>query len=293
MFNIDKNLYYFISQGENSVMYTLRIHTQGHRYIGGEKVVENRSYHIKNLSEDLTKAKAKAVEYIESEGEDLALKVNEENLRNKRQANRRTPEQIAADKAEAAQKQKEREEKRQQEADERVSEAMEGFGLNSPLSFGKYKDNENYPLERLIRTERDYLEFILKNNQPENGASLPFPNPQNGFQAQVNWIYENVTFGEEKESNFVGVKGEQIQFTGTVTKIDSDYKQVNDYHSVCMTQYTLVDDEGNKVIVSYSGSKWEMEDDTRYTFTATVKSHYEKHNKKTTYLAKAKNIVKA
>ncbi|CAH7138608.1 conserved hypothetical protein [Vibrio chagasii] len=291
MFTAEKDLYYFISQGENSVMYTLRIYTQGHRYIGREKHIENRSFHIKNLSEDLTKAKAKAVEYIESEGENLELKVDEDKFHEKRQANRRTPEQIAAQKAEAAQKQKEREEKRQKDADERVSKAMDGFGLNSPLSFGKYKNNEKYTLERLIRTDRDYLEFILKNNQPQNGASLPFPNPLNGFEAQVNWIYENVTFGEEKVSNFVGTKGEQIQFTGTVTKIDGDYVQANAYRSVYMTQYTLVDDEGNKVILSYSGDKWEMEDDTRYTFTATVKSHYEKHNKKTTYLTKATNIV--
>ncbi len=286
-----KKLYLFISTGESKGFFTLREQTSGIEVRGWDKQQATKSYHIKTLSKDYTKALKLAKEFAATS--DLELRADDEPPAELREIERRTPEQMQKMREAQEARNREHREKKKAEQQDRINKAMDGFGLDSPLSFGKYRGREEYTLRRIILRDRSYLQYILDQNKPESGSSLPFPEPTSAYQAQVNWIFSNVVFEDKPESEFIGTVDETIGFEGQCIRVEYDSVQVNQFHSVGMYHYTLESKAGNLVQISYSGNKWRMDEGESFSFSAVVKKHSLRRGQKLTELKRLKQIQPA
>lgn len=240
------DLYTFISTGEKTAMYTLRVmcevrHPQG-AYL--------KDYFVRNLSTDKKTANEKAHYFSDEMGvplkSDATFDLNE--------IKRRKAEEIAADREE----QERVERQRIEDINMKTVEALEC----DVFLVGKYTGETPHEVA-IAHEDIDYLKWFARQASDINDGYFDKFN----ISANIakNWIDEN----PQSESEYVGEEGEKRKFKVRINMV----RTIDAFRSVTYL-FEMNDEEGN-IIKTFSKAKGMMNAPKKewITIEATVKKH--------------------
>ena len=271
----------FISYGEKKCMYTLwvivdRIHT-----IGKMERRERFARYIKNLSTDKEAAIDKAVEYASDHGIEFVSTTNADALLN--EIERRTAEEIEAQRAEALRKAEEAEARAIEERDRKIEEMViifeEQFDSDK-FTFGKHQGST---FEDVMKKDSQYIRYIL-----DNTTDCPFEFPRTLTEMCINslnaYVQENgYPKGEFDDSEYVGNLKERIEVNVVVV----GKSVIHGYYGDTVL-YKFKDVNGNLLVTFYSGSTWSLDVEESAMIVGTVDKHQVYDNVKQTILKRVK-----
>lgn len=235
----------FISSGSQNKMFTLRYCT-----VWDDKGPTTE--HICSLSIDREKARVKAERYANLHG----LEFRNHSRGDLDPIVRMSPEEVAQVQT-----------KRQMETEARLKEQEETRELNRMIGnarmeffFGKH---EGKTMDDVFDRDPDYVKWIMGQTYEDPFTIIQF------FILKVQKYWAIKLFKSPmKESSHVGSVGDKLEVTVLCTK-ETSY--VSDYGWVNL--YICQDSDGNVYKIKYTGSKWSMDQHSRYLISGTVKSH--------------------
>jgi len=265
-----KALYGFVSTGDKSAMYTMRIMYEVWSQWSGKPVKYLKDVYYINLSTNSSDANAKALLYCE----ELDIPLRGDASFDLNEIKRRKAEELAADreKAEAAQRQ------RDLEFEQQIVEAKKVFEntvLEGAFQTGKY-------LGRLVsdvaKVDIQYILWLAE--QPITKGI------HTKFDINIQIAKDYISNHEVRKPDYVGVIGEEIELELTLV---SGYVTQGAFPSIIWTAQT---DDGN-IVKFFSVAKGfkTLKDGDRFKVKGTVKDHSEYRNQKNTLLNRPK-IVK-
>lgn len=228
-----KAIYVYISTGEKTAMYTLRVMCEDKLVIGGETSFTFNSYYCKNLSNNKELAEEKAEAYAEAMGIPFKGDANFELNEIKRQR-----DALAKEKREALERAYQ--EKIEKEAAERAERVVEGIIL-----VGKY---EGQTAEMVWKQDKGYIWWL---------ASMTGCQGKLGISADIaaKFIADN----KIEQPGYVGIIGEELETTLTLRRCSWTSGQYP-------TLMWLCEDEEGREVVFFSVAKAFKELDIGETF---------------------------
>lgn len=264
-----KALYGFVSTGDKSAMYTLRIMYEAWSQWGGKPTKYLKDVYYVNLSTNSADANAKALLYCKELGiplrGDASFDLNE--------IKRRKAEELAADreKAEAAQRQ------RDLEFEQQIAEARKVFEnavLEGVFQTGKYL---GCLASDVAKVDIQYIHWLAEHPISEGIATK--------FDINIQIAKDYIAKHEVRKPDYVGVVGEEIELELTLV---SGYVTHGAFPSIIWTAQT---DDGD-IVKFFSVAKGfkELKNGDRFKVKGTVKDHSEYRNQKSTLLNRPKLV---
>lgn len=258
----------YISTGETTKMFTLRLFTKYHKHTTNE--------YLCNLSIDHAKAVAKA-QQISKEmmiplRESVAAELNEITRMNAAEREARLARRVA-----------ENEELQKQIALE-IVQRKAAVEASSKFLTGKH---EGYEMEEVFASDPEYIEWICGQDDVQDPTHL--------------WQFTNIKvkslFGarvaELKKlrdgADYVGAVGDKLLIQVRCVKRIA-LEQSYGFNSSWADMYLMVDSNQNVFMTVYSGTAWEMKVGDTYQVKGTVKDHVEYKGTKQTVLTRCKLV---
>lgn len=252
----------YIGIGAQSNYYTLRETYLYEQWVGGQggyMAKEIRSYHHKNLSQNLNEAIAKATEYSEFYG--VELRVNKQDLEQEMNEIRRaTAEQLARRKEEEANWKAEREAFYEQQKQERLTLQHQQIS-EGKFPFGPYA---NKPF---TDAPVSYVNWFMK-SEFEEGTII------HKVKLALLEKHINLLLPEPDKDKLVGEPGKRLAFVATVVKqAHFDRIGFNGWTIERVFVTTMVTNNSECLVVFSTAFYPEVGDTIK--FKATVKEHSE------------------
>lgn len=255
-----KALYAYISTGDKTAMYTLRVMCEDKLVIGGETSFTLNSYYYQNLSNNKQLAEEKAEAFAEAMGIPFKGDANFELNEIKRQR-----DAMAKEKREALERAYQ--EKIEKEAAERAERVSEGIIL-----VGKY---EGQTVEMVWKNDKGYVWWL---------ASMTNCQGKLGISADIaaKFIADN----NIQKPGYVGIVGEELEISLTLRRASWTSGQYPTLMWLCE------DEEGHEVVFfSVAKAFKELEDGETFKVKGLVKEQREGWNgNKQTILNKPKMV---
>lgn len=269
-FHIEKPLYGFISTGEKTAMYTLRVMYSGWEMYGGQRYHATQDYYHGNLSTDKHTANAKALEYCKNEGiefkSDASFDLNE--------IKRRTHEEV--ERLREIER-KEREEAIAEYREKKILEYTEARTTRTLLC-GKYTGEV---VDEVAEKDRGYILWCSKQiDDYVSDSGIP-----SKFGINIEICKEFVEKNGLKESEWIGTEGDMIEVK---IKFDIIRWTHSQFPSVMFVGH---DESGNEIKFFTTSKKFnDLKPGMTAIVSGVVTSHDEWNDKKSTLLKKQKLI---
>ena len=239
---------YYVSTGEQTKMYTLRVQYQESMPEWG---MVDRDYYCKNLSTDAATAKAKAAQYVSQLTNENAILVNQSTLLSLQDIRRRASAEVEAERV-ASEKRFQEEQHRRLNA--RLDDAIQAL-KRGVWPFGMHRG------ESIKETNKPYIVIMLA---IKDGDCI-----LNNVQTYLKDAFPQLASLPTPNSDYIGQIKVKQEFNATVI---ADYDYEGFYGRVYVQKFV---NEGGELLVYMGGAPKKVEVGDRVKFSATPKAHEE------------------